>query len=98
MDFYQVEPESDEVPHSIPTLRERPYGIAWDEGFARCVESNHSIFYKMNPKDGTLLEMIQRRQDDPEPHPMSMRNREFRYCDAVSRRFCRLVFGAKRGG
>ena len=91
MKLYQIEPETGKVLHSIPAPGERPHGIAWHEGFIWCVESNHRAIYKMNPKDGTLLHKIQLRQDDPEPHGMSMRNGEFWYCDAVSRWVCRLV-------
>ena len=89
--IYQIEPETGKILHTIPTPGERPHGIAWDNGFLWCVESNHRAIYKMDPRSGELLAKILLREDDPEPHGMTMKDGVFWYSDAASGWVCRLV-------
>ncbi len=89
--IYQIEPETGKILHTIPTPGERPHGIAWDNGFLWCVESNHRAIYKMDPKSGELLAKVLLREDDPEPHGMTMKDGVFWYSDAASGWVCRLV-------
>ena len=89
--IYQIEPGTGEELHSIPAPGGRPHGIAWHEGHLWCVESNDRAIYKMDPRSGELLAKIQLREEDPEPHGMTMREGVIWYCDAVSGWVCRLT-------
>ncbi|PYV12908.1 MAG: hypothetical protein DMG07_15985 [Acidobacteria bacterium] len=89
--IYLVEPASGKVMRSIPAPGARPHGLAWDNGFLWCVESNDRAIYKLDPRDGRLLAKVQLATTDPEPHGFSMHRGVMWYCDAVSRWVCRLV-------
>lgn len=84
-------PHSGKVLHSIDAPGVRPHGIAWDQGYLWCVESNDRAIYKMDPKSGELLAKIELHEQDPCPHGMTMRDGVIWYCDASTRWVCRLV-------
>src|SRR4030095_1035766 len=47
-----MEPESGEIVRSIPAPGVRTHGLAWDNGYLWCVESNGRAVYKLAPKHG----------------------------------------------
>ena len=90
--LFLMEPESGEIARSIPAPGVRTHGLAWNEGFLWCVDSDRRVIYKLDPKDGTQLARIQLTRDDPEPHGLDMNsNGDLWYCDAASGWICRLV-------
>jgi streptogramin lyase len=89
--LFLIEPESGEIVRSIPAPGVRTHGLAWDDGFLWCVESDDQAIYKMDPKDGNLLAKIQLSKQEPALHGLDIRNGVLWYCDAGSGWVCRLV-------
>jgi streptogramin lyase len=85
-----MEPETGEVVRSIPAPGVRTHGLAWDNGFLWCVESDGRAIYKLDPKDGTPVVKIQLMKEDPEPHGLDISQGVLWYCDAASGWICRL--------
>ena len=88
--LYVMEPETGEIVRSIPAPGVRTHGLAADNGFLWCVESDGRVIYKLDPKDGTAVAKIQLTKDDPEPHGLDISNGVLWYCDAASGWICRL--------
>lgn len=89
--LFLMEPESGEIVRSIPAPGVRTHGLAWDNGFLWCVESDGRVIYKLDPKDGQRLAKIQLTKADPEPHGLDIHDGVIWYCDAASGWICRLV-------
>jgi streptogramin lyase len=89
--LFLMEPESGDVVRSIPAPGVRTHGLAWDNGFLWCVESDGRVIYKLDPKDGTRVAMIQLSKTDPEPHGLDVSKGVLWYCDAASGWICRLT-------
>src|SRR6266576_3911616 len=70
--LFLMEPESGEIVRTIPAPGVRTHGLAWDNGFLWCVESDGRVIYKLDPKDGTRVAMIQLSKTDPEPHGLDV--------------------------
>jgi streptogramin lyase len=79
------------VIHKIPAPGNRPHGIAWEGDDLWCVETNHRAIYRLNIKDGAIIDKIEIPEPYPEPHGMTRWNDCFWYCDAGSRAVCRVV-------
>jgi hypothetical protein len=88
--LFLMEPESGEIVRSIPAPGVRTHGLAWDNGFLWCVESDGRVIYKLDPGDGRQLARIQLAKTDPEPHGLDINNGVLWYCDASSGWICRL--------
>jgi streptogramin lyase len=88
--LFLMEPESGDVVRSIPAPGVRTHGLAWDNGFLWCVESDGRVIYKLDAKDGKKVAMIQLTKTDPEPHGLDTRDGVLWYCDAASGWICRL--------
>ena len=86
-----MEPETGTIVRDIPAPGVRTHGLALDNGFLWCVESNDRAIYKMDPKDGKLLAKIQLTEADPVPHGLDMHKGVLWYSDAGSGWICRLV-------
>src|SRR5438552_3892872 len=65
--LFLMEPERGEIVRSIPAPGVRTHGIAWDNGFLWCVESDGRAIYKLDPMDGAPVTKIQLARTDPEP-------------------------------
>ena len=90
--LFLMEPESGEIARSIPAPGVRTHGLAWDNGFLWCVESDGRVIYKLDPKDGAPVAKIQLTREDPEPHGLDINSDGVLwYCDAASSWICRLV-------
>ena len=80
--IYQVDVENDfQVIHSIPAPGHRPHGIAWDGDDLWCVETARRAIFCLDPKDGTIKQIIDIPEPYPEPHGMTRWNGVFWYCD-----------------
>lgn len=81
----QIHAETGELLHEIPYPATRSHGIYWDEGTLVCVETNNHVVYRLDVRDGTVLE--QYTIDDFEPHGMT-RSADGRIwvCDATTNR------------
>jgi streptogramin lyase len=89
--IYQLDTENNlEILHTIPAPGNRPHGIAWDGDDLWCVETSHRTIYRLNVKDGSILDKIEIPEPQPEPHGMTLWEGYFWYCDAGSRAVCRL--------
>ncbi len=86
-----MEPETGTIVRDIPAPGVPTHGLALDNGFLWCVESNDRAIYKMDPKDGKLLAKIQLTEADPVPHGLDMHKGVLWYSDASSGWICRLV-------
>src|SRR5262249_16784086 len=71
---FLMEAESGEMVRSIPAPGVRTHGIAWDNGFLWCVESDGRVIYKLDPSDGAPVGKIQLARTDPEPHGLDIRD------------------------
>src|SRR5262245_7304395 len=89
--LFLMEPESGDVARSIPAPGVRTHGLAWDNGFLWCVESDGRAIYKLDPKDGRAVAKIQLTKQDPEPHGLDISNGVLWYCDAASGWICKLA-------
>src|ERR1700730_16514559 len=89
--LFLKEPETGGIVRSIPAPGVRTHGLAWDNGFLWCVESDGRVIYKLDPADGSPLAEIQLTKDDPEPHGLDISNGVLWYCDAASGWICRLA-------
>ena len=89
--LFLMEPESGAIVRSIPAPGVRTHGLAWDNGFLWCVESDGRVIYKLDPTDGKPVAKIQLTKGDPEPHGLDMQQGVLWYCDAASGWICRLV-------
>jgi len=89
--LFLMEPESGEIVRTIPAPGVRTHGLAWDNGFLWCVESDGRVIYKLDPKDGTRVAMIQLSKTDPEPHGLDVSKGLLWYCDAASEWICQLA-------
>ncbi|MBI3680958.1 MAG: hypothetical protein HY235_11245 [Acidobacteria bacterium] len=78
----QMDPKTWKVLHQIPCKLGRAHGLAWDKGFIWCMFSNDRVIHKMDAKDGTVVEMIQLSDKDPDPHGMCLYKGHLYYCDA----------------
>ena len=89
--IYQLDPENDlNVLHTIPAPGNRPHGIAWEGDDLWCVETSHRAIYRLNVKDGSIIDRIDIPEPHPEPHGMTRWDGCFWYCDAESRAVCRV--------
>src|SRR6185503_13697595 len=50
--LFLMEPETGAIVRSIPAPGVRTHGLAWDEGFLWCVESDGRVIYKLDRKGG----------------------------------------------
>jgi outer membrane protein assembly factor BamB len=89
--LFLMEPETGEIARSIPAPGVRTHGLAWDNGFLWCVESDGRVIYKLDPKDGTPVAKIQLTKEDPEPHGLDIKDGVLWYCDAASSWICKLT-------
>src|SRR6266849_3891285 len=89
--LFLMEPETGGIVRSIPAPGVRTHGLAWDNGFLWCVESDGRVIYKLDPTDGRPLAKIQLTKEDPEPHGLDISDGVLWYCDAASSWICRLL-------
>lgn len=78
----KVDPKDFRVVHQIPVQLGRAHGLAWDPPGIWCMFSNDRLIQKLDPSDGTVLEVITLTKDDPDPHGMCMYQGKLYYCDA----------------
>jgi outer membrane protein assembly factor BamB len=88
--LFLMEPETGAIVRSIPAPGVRTHGLAWDDGFLSCVESDGRVLYKLDPKDGKAVARIQLAKTDPVPHGLDIDKGVLWYCDAGSGWICRL--------
>lgn len=78
----QMDPQTWKVLRQIPCRLGRAHGLAWDKGAIWCMFSNDRQIHKMDARDGTVLEIIQLAETDPDPHGMCLYQGHLYYCDA----------------
>jgi sugar lactone lactonase YvrE len=93
----QLDPEDGSVLHSIPVpqcvqdepgpgsaMGSRPHGLAWgSDEMLWCQETNHQTVYKLNPRDGQVMDRIE--VPNLELHGMANRDGVLWGCDATNR-------------
>lgn len=79
------------VVHQIPAPGSRPHGLAWRGDEFWCVETNHRTIYRLDPRDGAIVQSAAIPTAAPEPHGMTWWEGAFWYCDANTRAVCRLI-------
>jgi len=90
--IYQIDvADNFRIVHQIPAPGDRPHGIAWQGDDLWCVETNHRAIFRLNTKDGSILQRVEIPEPYPEPHGMSLWEGTFWYCDAHDTQdVCRL--------
>lgn len=86
--IYQVDPDTMETLHSIPTPGPAPHGIAWDNGAIWCNEKRERIIHKLDAQTGEVLDEIP--VPEPELDGLTMREGALIFCGDASRRVCRV--------
>ncbi len=86
--IYQIDPNTMQVLHSIPTPGAGPHGIAWDDGAIWCAEKRGKTIHKLDAETGEVLEEIP--ITEPELDGLTMYNGTLIFCGDTSRRVCRI--------
>ncbi len=86
--IYQLDPDTMEVLHWIPTPGPAPHGIAWDNGALWCNEKRERKIHKLDAASGAVLAEL----DVPEPEldGLTLHDGALIFCGDASRRVCRI--------
>ena len=78
------------VSQTFPPPGDRPHGLAWHAGSLLCVETGRRAIYRLDPRDGRVVEKLEILRPFPEPHGMTLWDCSIWYCDTGSRAVCRI--------
>lgn len=81
--IYRIDPKTWTVEKKFNTAANRPHGVGWEGKYLWCTDSNLNGFFKHDIETGEMVEKIILRDDDPQPHGMTIWNGEMWYCDDV---------------
>ncbi len=80
----QTDPKTFEPLYMMPVTRNRPHGLAADNGAMWCVfgDDDEPSICKLDVKTGRTVEILQLSKNDPDPHGLCMHGGVLYYCDA----------------
>jgi DNA-binding beta-propeller fold protein YncE len=86
--IYQIDPETREVLHSIPTPGPGPHGIAWDNGDIWCADKPTGVIHKLDAESGKVLDEI--RIESPVLDGLTIHEDTLIFCSEPTRQVCRV--------
>jgi hypothetical protein len=80
----QTDPKTWQPLFMLPVTRNRPHGLAIDNGSMWCVfgDDNEPSICKLDMTTGRVTEILELAKTDPDPHGLCMHKGQLYYCDA----------------